>query len=189
MVGSATNSRGHYFLLSPIPYFADRFHCYFHIHTGVPVREYINSSPDNHNSTVIFTYWALSDATCFVYRYPTSGSVICLMVDTCAQQVGAALQQKVSSSSSAWRPLDFFSEKLEPAQVKCSALVGNCRPGWPASGTFILCEGCSFTILTNHKPLNYALLWSPEPWMVWTMRWQTPHRDPLQSAQARRTTG
>jgi hypothetical protein len=79
-----------------------------------------------------------------------------LMVDASADCVGAALQQR-SSSSSPWQPLAFFSRKLEPAQIKylafdqklfaCCAGIRHFR---------YMLEGGPFTIYTEHKPLTWA---------------------------------
>jgi hypothetical protein len=50
--------------------------------------------------------------------HPQQGWELALMVDASSDCVVAALLQRSSSTSSPWRPLAFFSKKLEPFQVR-----------------------------------------------------------------------
>jgi hypothetical protein len=52
--------------------------------------------------------------------HPCPSSQLSLAVDASVDHVGAIFQQRALLSSS-WRPLGFFSQKLDPAQVKYSA--------------------------------------------------------------------
>jgi hypothetical protein len=52
--------------------------------------------------------------------HPVQGAKLSLAVDASATHIGACLQQK-RAGSPGWESLGFFSKKLEPAQVKCSA--------------------------------------------------------------------
>jgi RNase H-like domain found in reverse transcriptase len=74
-----------------------------------------------------------------------------------AEHVGAALHQLVSPSD-AWRPLGFFSKKLEPAQVRYSAFD---REQWACYSGIChfrhMLEGRPFSIHMDHKPLTQAL--------------------------------
>ncbi len=105
---------------------------------------------------------AVAKATFLVH--PSPGAEICLMVDASADHVGAALQQR-SSPSAPWRPLGFFSKKLEPAQTKYSAFDRELRACVAGIRHFrFMLEGRQFTILTDHKPLTFALSRTSEPW-------------------------
>jgi hypothetical protein len=105
---------------------------------------------------------AVATATYLVH--PSPGAEICLMVDTSADHLGAALQQR-SSPSAGWQPLGFFSKKLDAAQVKYSAFD---RELWACVAGIrhfrFLLEGRRFSVLTDHKPLTYALGRTSEPW-------------------------
>jgi hypothetical protein len=69
--------------------------------------------------------------------------------------VGAVLHQK---EGSAWRPLAFYSKKLDAAQHKYSAFDRELLAAYLAVRHFcFLLEGGQFSIQTDHKPLNYAL--------------------------------
>jgi hypothetical protein len=107
---------------------------------------------------------AVATATYLVH--PSPGAEICLMVDASADHVGAALQQR-SSPSAGWQPLGFFSKKLDAAQMKYSAFD---RELWACVAGIrhfrFLLEGRRFSVLTDHKPLTYALGRTSEPWMA-----------------------
>jgi hypothetical protein len=79
------------------------------------------------------------------------------MVDASTDCVGAALQQQASPSSP-WQPLEFFSKKLEPAQVQYSAFDQELLACCDGICHFrYIREGKSFIIYTVIKPLTYAL--------------------------------
>ncbi len=105
---------------------------------------------------------AVATATYLVH--PSPGAEICLMVDASADHVGAALQQG-SSPSAGWQPLGFFSKKLDAAQMKYAAFD---RELWACVAGIrhfrFLLEGRRFSVLTDHKPLTYALGRTSEPW-------------------------
>jgi cleavage and polyadenylation specificity factor subunit 1 len=64
-----------------------------------------------------------------------------------------------------WRPLGFFSKKLDKAQTRWSAFERElfaCVEGI-RHFRYIL-EGRVFTIFTDHKPLVGALARSSDPW-------------------------
>jgi transposase InsO family protein len=85
-------------------------------------------------------------------------------VDASALHVGACLQQR-RPGGAAWEPLGFFSQKLEPAQVKYSAFNREllaCYLGIRHSRHML--EGRHFTIFTDHKMLTFALKRSSDPW-------------------------
>ncbi len=94
--------------------------------------------------------------------HPDPEAVISLAVDASNTHVGAVLQQ---AEGSAWRPLAFFSRKLDPAQTKYSAFDRELLAAFLAVRHFcFLLEGRRFTIWTDHKPLTHALHRVSEPW-------------------------
>ena len=88
---------------------------------------------------------ALMKAVCLAF--PTETANLALATDASATHVGAVLQQR-EGHSSAWRPLGFFSAKLEVAQLSYSAFDRELR----------------FTIWTDHKPLTFALSCVSDSW-------------------------
>jgi hypothetical protein len=97
---------------------------------------------------------ALSSATWLVH--PDPASTLALHMDASASHVGAALHQRPRGCA-VWRPLGFFSRKLDSAQTRWSAFdreLFACVEGI-RHFRYIL-EGRSFTIFTDHKPLGCA---------------------------------
>ena len=95
--------------------------------------------------------------------HPCPKAQLSLAVDASADHVGALLQQRASPSS-AWRPLGFFSQKLDPVQVKYSAFDRELFACVAAIRHFrYMVEGRSFCIFTDHKPLTDALRGRPPP--------------------------
>eukprot|EP00794_Sanderia_malayensis_P011510 gene11510-biopygen9182 len=96
---------------------------------------------------------ALTNATLLVR--PSPASSYCLMVDASNVAVGGVLQQRIDNT---WKSLGFFSKRLQQAEVKyhtfCRELLGI----YLTIKHFRHClEGREFYILTDHKPLTYAL--------------------------------
>ena len=88
--------------------------------------------------------------------HPVEGADLCLAVDASGSHVGAVLQQ--ASRAGGWRPLAFFSAKLDSAQKKYSAFDRELLACYLAIKHFRwLVEGRPFHILTDHKPLLGAL--------------------------------
>ncbi len=56
-------------------------------------------------------------AGCVKLIHPLPGAEISLLVDASADHIGATLQQRPHPTAP-WRPLGFFSRKLDAAQVK-----------------------------------------------------------------------
>jgi RNase H-like domain found in reverse transcriptase len=84
---------------------------------------------------------------CLAHPHPAAR--VSLAVDASDKHVGAVLQQWERVG---WRPLAFYSKKLDTAQMKYSAF-----------DRFLL-EGRDFTLFTDHKPLTFALRKTAEPW-------------------------
>ncbi len=101
--------------------------------------------------------------------YPSSTAEWSLAVDASATHVGAALQQR-STPLAAWQPLGFFSKKLSPTAQRYSAFDRELLAAYEAIRHFRhLLEGRRFHILTDHKPLTFAIKrvsdsWTPCQW-------------------------
>jgi hypothetical protein len=103
---------------------------------------------------------ALCRAT--VLTHPDPHAEICLAVDASNTHIGAALQQK---EGSAWRPLAFFSKKLDSTQRKYSAFDRELLAAYLGVRHYqYLLDGRRFHILTDHKPLTQALHRVSDPW-------------------------
>ena len=95
-------------------------------------------------------------------HHPVRGAPVSLAVDASSTHVGAVLQQQVRGS---FQPLSFFSKKLSDAEVKCSAFDRELLAAYMAVRHFrFLLEGRAFTLLTDHKPLTYAIRRVSAPW-------------------------
>jgi hypothetical protein len=105
--------------------------------------------------------------------HPSTGaeiSEISLLVYASAEHIGAVLQQQ-SHPAALWRPLEFFSRKLDATQVKYSAFEREllaCVSGFRHFRHML--DGRQFTIYTDHKPLTYALSRTSDPWSARQVR-------------------
>ena len=98
---------------------------------------------------------ALFQSVCLAF--PQDSAELSLATDASATHVGAVLQQK-SSPAEEWRPLGFFSAKLEKAQLSYSAFDRELYGVYAAIRHFRHhLEGRKFTIWTDHKPITFAL--------------------------------
>ena len=105
---------------------------------------------------------ALMKAVCLAF--PTETADLALATDASATHVGAVLQQR-EGHSSAWRPLGFFSAKLEAAQLSYSAFDRELCAIFAGIRHFRHhLEGRRFTIWTDHKPLTFALSRVSDSW-------------------------
>ena len=87
-----------------------------------------------------------------------------LMVDSSADHVGAALQQR-KGTAAAWQPLGFFSKKLDAAQRRYSAYDRELLACVMGIRHFrFMLEGRKFTLYTDHKPLTHALSKAAMAW-------------------------
>ena len=96
---------------------------------------------------------ALTDLSLFVHLKPDAPT--CIVTDASVTAVGAVLQQRIGED---WSLIAFFSKKLQPSETCYSAF--NCE----LLAVYLtinhlrhFVEGCSFHILTDHKPLPYDL--------------------------------
>ncbi len=105
---------------------------------------------------------ALTDAT--YLAHPLPGASLSLAVDASATHVGAGLHQR-RQGSAVWEPLGFFSKKLEPVQTRYSAFNRELLACITSIRHFrYMLEGRRFVLLTDHKPLTFALGRISEPW-------------------------
>ena len=97
---------------------------------------------------------ALTDAPHLAH--PLQEAELSLAVDASNHHVGAALQQR--SPGGEWQPLSFFSRKLTNTETRYSTFNRELLTVVAALRLFhFLLEGRSFHVLTNHKPLVFAL--------------------------------
>ena len=96
---------------------------------------------------------ALANAS--LLSYPTPDAPTCLMTDASDTAVGAVLQQHVNST---WHPISFFSRKMTPAETRYSTFDRELLAVYLSIKHFRhFLEGRPFHVLTDHKPLTYAL--------------------------------
>ena len=95
----------------------------------------------------------LCKATMLVHQDPALP--LCLMIDASSHAIGATLQQQEDDGP---KPLGFYSYKLKPAEVKYSTFGRELLALYLSIKHFRhLLEGRQFYVLTDHKPLTFAL--------------------------------
>ncbi|CAH8519923.1 unnamed protein product [Schistosoma margrebowiei] len=96
---------------------------------------------------------ALAQAT--LLAYPDPSATLSIAVDASDVVIGAVMQQNISGS---WKPLEFFSRCLTSMETKYSAFGRELIAAYCAIKHFRhAVEGRQFILLTDHKPLTYAL--------------------------------
>ena len=96
---------------------------------------------------------ALADAT--LLAHPKPHAPTCIMADASDSAVGAVLQQNMGDG---WQPIAYFSKKLRPAETKYSTFDRELLAVYLAIKHFRhFIEGREFFVLTDHKPLTFAL--------------------------------
>ena len=94
--------------------------------------------------------------------HPEEGAKLSLEVDSSGTHVGAVLHQRGASGK---RPLGFFSMKLDSAQQRYSAFDRELLACYLGIRHFRwLLEGHNFHVLTDHKPLTFALKRVSDHW-------------------------
>ena len=114
----------------------------------------------NEDTTVAFlaTKEALANVTLLVYPKPDAPT--CVMTDASDIAVGAVLQQYVNGT---WHPISFFSKKMKPAETRYSTFDRELLAVYLAIRHFRhFLEGRQFHVLTDHKPLTFALQARPD---------------------------
>ena len=95
--------------------------------------------------------------------HPHQEAELSLAVDASNHHVGAALQQRHHCGD--WQPLSFFSRKLSDTVTRYSTFDRELLAVVAALRHFrFLLEGRSFHVLTDHKPLVYALHRARDAW-------------------------
>ena len=96
---------------------------------------------------------ALADAS--LLFHPVPNAPLQLMVDASDVGVGGVLQQLIEST---WKPLSFFSKRLQPAETKYSTFGRELLATYLSVKHFRhLLEGRPFAILTDHRALVSAI--------------------------------
>ena len=113
-----------------------------------------------HQSAFDATKHALASAT--LLNHPSATATTCITVDASDLAVGGVLEQFLDGN---WRPLAFFSRKLDKAQKSYSTFDRELLAMYSAVQHFsYFIEGRRFHIYTDHKPLTFALASSSERW-------------------------
>ena len=87
--------------------------------------------------------------------HPHHDALTSIMTDASDTAVGAVLQQEIDNH---WHPIAFFSKKLTPAETRYSTFDRELLAIYLAVRHFQhFVEGRDFFILTDHKPLTFAL--------------------------------
>jgi RNase H-like domain found in reverse transcriptase/Integrase zinc binding domain len=95
--------------------------------------------------------------------FPAHGAELSLVTDASASHAGAVLQQRRRGQQ--WRPLGFFSVRLDSPQQKYSAFNRELLAVFLAIRHFrFMLEGRQFVVFTDHRPLLGVLGWISEPW-------------------------
>ena len=96
---------------------------------------------------------ALATATLLVHPKPHAPT--CIMADASDCAVGAVLQQRIGDG---WHPIAYFSRKLRPPETRYSTFDRELLAVYLAIKHFLhFVEGREFYVLTDHKPLTFAL--------------------------------
>lgn len=91
--------------------------------------------------------------------HPVLNAPLSIMSDASDHSIGAVLQQQVGK---AWKPLAYFSKAMSSTQRRYSTYDRELLAMYAAVKHFRrLIEGCEVTILTDHKPLSFALSKTP----------------------------
>ena len=94
--------------------------------------------------------------------HPSATATTCLAVDASDVAVGGVLEQFLDGS---WKPLAFFSKKLNNAQKSYSTFDRELLAIFLAVKHFTyFIEGRQFHIYTDHKPLSFAFASSSQRW-------------------------
>ena len=103
---------------------------------------------------------ALASATLLVYLRADAPTAV--TVDASDMAIGRTLEQ---FTDGLWRPLAFFSRKLQPAQARYSAFDRELLAAHAAIRHFrYFLEGRQFSLFTDHKPLTFALSKISDAW-------------------------
>ena len=100
----------------------------------------------------------LANATLLVH--PNLSAPSNITCDASDFAVGGVLQQCIDN---VWQPLSFFSKKLAPAEIRCSAFDRELLAVYATTRHFRHnLEGRIFFVNTDYKPLTYVMSSTPE---------------------------
>ena len=102
-----------------------------------------------------FTHSKEALAAASLLCHPQLDAPTCIIMDASDHAVGAMLEQQIDL---VWCPILFFSRKLRPAERKYSTFNRELLAAYLAIQHFRhFVEGRQFKLLTDHKPLTFAL--------------------------------
>ena len=136
------------------------------------MKEQIYGGPGGHNTKVEWTQQlnsAFKQAKAVLSNmaalaHPLQNAQQSLVVDASDHHMGGVLQQ---CAGFVWQPLAFFSRKLNCAETRYSTFDRELLACVSTIQHFrFLLEGRCFFILSDHKPLSYALHRVSDPWSV-----------------------
>nr|VZI02224.1 unnamed protein product [Spirometra erinaceieuropaei] len=134
---------------------------------GATILRPLNSLLTHSKKTLVMTDEAVKSfndvkaalARAKLLAHPRADAQLTLMTDASSAAVGASLQQTVSG---VLQPLAFFSKKLRPAETGCSVFGRELLAVYLSIRYFRhFLEGRELVVLTDHKPLVFALRASP----------------------------
>ena len=96
---------------------------------------------------------SITEAVCTTFLDPMAP--LALRTDASSISIGADLEQQQPDGT--WRPLGFFSQKLNPAQVGYATFDRELLAIYAAIKHFErILEGQEFNVYTDHRPLSFA---------------------------------
>ena len=111
-------------------------------------------------TTAAFTAIKDALATTTLLSHPKPFAPLCIMSDASDRAVGAVLQQQIDGK---WHPLSYFSKKLRPAETRYSTFDRELLAVYLSIKNFRhMVEGRDFQVITDHKPLTFALATSSD---------------------------
>ena len=114
----------------------------------------------NRDAATAFTLAKEMLARATLLAHPEPDAPTNIMTDASDIAVGAVLQQHTRGE---WYPIAYFSKQLKPAESRYSTFDRELLAVYLAIKHFrYFLEGRPFHILTDHKPLTYALMSRPE---------------------------
>ena len=127
-----------------------------------PINNLLSASHDStkvlswtEEATAAFTAIKEALATATLLFHPKPDAPTNIVTDASDIAVGAVLQQQIGDQ---WCPIAYFSRKLKPAETRYSTFDRELLAIYLAIKHFChFVEGRSFHVLTDHKPLMYAL--------------------------------
>lgn len=118
-------------------------------------RDLKNQFPWPEECQIAFQHTKEMLASATLLTFPELDGHYAITSDASNIAIGAVLEQFVKHQ---WKPLAFFSKKLQPAELKYSAFDRELLAVYAAIKHFrYFVEGRKFTVYTDHKPLTTAL--------------------------------